>query len=72
MRFRNKVAIVTGAGNGIGLAIARTLAAEGASLVVADINAEAGERAAAALATAGGQALAVPTEIGRESCRERV
>jgi NAD(P)-dependent dehydrogenase (short-subunit alcohol dehydrogenase family) len=67
MRFRNKVAIVTGAGNGIGLAIARALAAEGASLVVADINAEAGERAAAALATAGGQALAVPTDVADEN-----
>jgi glucose 1-dehydrogenase len=67
MRFTNKVAIVTGAGNGIGLTIARTLAAEGASLVVADINAEAGERAAAALATVGGQALAVPTDVADEN-----
>jgi 3-oxoacyl-[acyl-carrier protein] reductase len=66
MRFAKKVAIVTGAGNGIGLAIARAFAAEGASLVIADINAVAGERAAAALADTGGQALAVPTDVSDE------
>ncbi|MFB9312993.1 SDR family oxidoreductase [Nocardioides plantarum] len=46
-RFAGKVAVVTGAAQGIGEAYARALAAEGASVVVADISVEAGERVAA-------------------------
>lgn len=67
MRFMDKVAVVTGAGNGIGLDIARAFAAEGAHVVVADINAAAGAHAAAALASAGGRAMAVPTDVSDES-----
>jgi 3-oxoacyl-[acyl-carrier protein] reductase len=47
MRFTDKVAVVTGAAQGIGEAYARALAAEGASVVVADLNEEAGEKVAA-------------------------
>jgi NAD(P)-dependent dehydrogenase (short-subunit alcohol dehydrogenase family) len=46
MRFEKRVAVVTGAAQGIGEAYARALAAEGASVVVADLNAEAGQRVA--------------------------
>jgi NAD(P)-dependent dehydrogenase (short-subunit alcohol dehydrogenase family) len=46
MRFKDKVVVVTGAAQGIGEAYARALAAEGASVVVADLNAEAGEKVA--------------------------
>jgi NAD(P)-dependent dehydrogenase (short-subunit alcohol dehydrogenase family) len=46
-RLANKVAVVTGAGGGIGLATARRFAAEGATVVCADINADAGAKAAA-------------------------
>ncbi|MBO9521894.1 MAG: SDR family oxidoreductase [Nocardioidaceae bacterium] len=46
MRFTDKVAIVTGAAQGIGEAYARALAAEGASVVVADLNEDAGEKVA--------------------------
>ncbi|MFJ2887101.1 SDR family oxidoreductase [Streptomyces sp. NPDC087305] len=46
MRFQDKVAIVTGAGQGIGEDYARALAAEGAQVVVADINEEQGQRVA--------------------------
>ena len=47
MRFQDKVVIVTGAAQGIGEAYARALAAEGARVVVADLNDEAGEKVAA-------------------------
>ncbi|MCW2816745.1 MAG: short-chain dehydrogenase [Nocardioides sp.] len=47
MRFENKVAVVTGAAQGIGEAYARALAAQGASVVVADVNVESGEKVAA-------------------------
>jgi 3-oxoacyl-[acyl-carrier protein] reductase len=46
MRLRDKVAIVTGGGSGFGAGIARRFAAEGAKLVVNDINAEGGSRIA--------------------------
>jgi 3-oxoacyl-[acyl-carrier protein] reductase len=44
MRFRDKIAIVTGAGQGIGEAYARALAAEGAVVAVAEISEENGQR----------------------------
>src|SRR3954453_20476094 len=47
MRFKDKVVVVTGAAQGIGEAYARALAAEGASVVVADLNADAGAKVAA-------------------------
>jgi NAD(P)-dependent dehydrogenase (short-subunit alcohol dehydrogenase family) len=46
-RLEGRVAVVTGAGSGIGLASARRLAAEGARVVCADVNAESGAKAAA-------------------------
>ena len=51
-RLDGKVAIVTGAGSGVGEATARLMAAEGASVVVADINGAAAERVAGGLANA--------------------
>jgi 3-oxoacyl-[acyl-carrier protein] reductase len=46
MRLKNKLAIVTGAGSGFGAGIAKRFAEEGATVIVADINAQAGERVA--------------------------
>ncbi len=66
-RFEDKVAIVTGAGNGIGLAMAHAFAAEGARVVVADINEASGARAVAEIAAAGGQAISVPTDVADEA-----
>ena len=63
MRFDNKVAIVTGAAQGIGEAYARALAAEGASVVVADLNEESGNRVAKEIEAAGGTAMFVRTDV---------
>jgi 3-oxoacyl-[acyl-carrier protein] reductase len=67
MHFMNKVAIITGAGNGIGLGIAHAFAAEGAQVVIADISAEAGAHAAEEIAATGGRAVSVPTDVSDES-----
>src|SRR5215472_16049237 len=52
MRLKDKVAIITGAARGIGLAIAKRYVAEGARVTIADIDAAAGEAAARALSNA--------------------
>ncbi len=62
-RFANKTAIVTGAGNGIGKAIATRLAAEGASVVLADKEEDAARRVCEQIAAAGGNAAAVKVDI---------
>ena len=46
MRLQDKVAVITGAGSGFGEGMARRFAAEGAKVIVADINDEGGERVA--------------------------
>jgi NAD(P)-dependent dehydrogenase (short-subunit alcohol dehydrogenase family) len=62
-RHRGHVAIVTGAGSGVGRATATQLAAEGASVVVADIDLAAGERVAAAIRDAGNTAVARAVDV---------
>jgi NAD(P)-dependent dehydrogenase (short-subunit alcohol dehydrogenase family) len=62
-RLLGKVAIVTGAGQGIGAAIAQAFAAEGAAVVVAERNAETGAALAQALTEAGARALFVATDV---------
>jgi NAD(P)-dependent dehydrogenase (short-subunit alcohol dehydrogenase family) len=61
--FDGKVALVTGAASGIGLACAQTLAARGAAVMLADRSAQAGEQAARGIAQAGGQADFVAVEV---------
>jgi len=56
MRFDDKAVIVTGGGSGFGAAIAARFAREGASVLVADVNQENGERVAASIASEGGKA----------------
>ena len=62
-RFASKVAVVTGAAQGIGEAYARALAAEGAAVVVADLNEAAGQQVAAQIEADGGRALFVRTDV---------
>jgi 3-oxoacyl-[acyl-carrier protein] reductase len=65
MRLKDRVAVVTGAGSGIGAASALAMAREGARVIVADID-EAGARATvAAIEKDGGQALAVRADVSR-------
>lgn len=58
--FKGKVAIVTGAGQGIGFEIARQLAAEGAAVILNDIDAQLAEKAAQRITNAGGACMPVP------------
>lgn len=70
-RLADRVALVTGAGSGIGRASALRFAAEGARVVLADIDAERGEAAAEAVRAAGGDARFVRTDVTREASVER-
>ncbi len=63
MRLENKVAIVTGAASGFGEGIARRFAAEGAQVVLADLNDQAGQKIAADIETAGGTAAYVHADV---------
>jgi len=61
--FENKVALVTGAASGIGLATAKAFAQAGASVVLVDINGEAARAAAEALVGAGRQAIGIRCDV---------
>lgn len=62
--LEGKVAIVTGSGQGLGLAYAAELARQGASVVINDVNQEAADAAVASITEAGGQATAVVAPVG--------
>ena len=67
MLLAGKVAIVTGAAQGIGRACAERLAKEGAKVVLTDINADAGQRAAREIAAAGGTVQFVSCDVAKEA-----
>ncbi|MGW4468876.1 SDR family NAD(P)-dependent oxidoreductase [Nonomuraea sp. NPDC004354] len=66
-RFAGRVALVTGAGSGIGAACAARLAAEGASVGVADLRAAAARRTAAAIRARGGSAMSITCDVSDEA-----
>jgi NAD(P)-dependent dehydrogenase (short-subunit alcohol dehydrogenase family) len=70
-QFENKVAMVTGAGSGIGEAIARRMAEEGATVVVADVNEKAAREVAAAIEREGRTAAAVLQDVADPASVEK-
>jgi dihydroanticapsin dehydrogenase len=67
MQLQGKRAIITGAATGIGAVTARMFAQEGAGVVVADINEDAGQRTVEEIRAGGGEAHFVRTDVSKES-----
>lgn len=67
MRLKDKVALITGAGSGIGREAALLFAQEGAAVVVAEVAEAAGRETVAAIEGAGGRALFVKADVSREA-----
>ena len=76
MKLNNKLALITGAASGIGLATAQVFAEAGAHVVLADINKEKGEAATADIVDKGGEATYVELDVTDESsissCKDKV
>ena len=70
--FTDGVAVITGAGSGIGEALAHTAAASGMKVVLADIDAGRIERVCAEIGAAGGTALAIPTDVADPTALDRL
>jgi NAD(P)-dependent dehydrogenase (short-subunit alcohol dehydrogenase family) len=69
-RLQGKVALITGAGIGIGRATAELFAREGARVAIAEIDAASGEETAQRIAAGGGEAIAIPTDVREEAQME--
>jgi NAD(P)-dependent dehydrogenase (short-subunit alcohol dehydrogenase family) len=66
MKLTDQVAVVTGAGSGIGKAIALGMAKEGADIVIADVNEKTGGEVGEEVTSIGREALTIRTDVGRE------
>src|SRR6267143_899098 len=71
-RLKDKIAIVTGAGHGIGRAISQIYAEEGAAVFMCSMNLEAGEAAAAEFRRAGGDATFIQCDVSQPDQVTRV
>ena len=71
-RLDNKVAVVTGANSGVGAAIAKLFAAEGAKVVMTARREAALEEVSAEIQAAGGETLVVPTDISKDEDLDRI
>lgn len=71
-RLKDKVAIITGAASGMGLAGAQLFAREGAKVVMTDVSVDALETEAAAIEKSGGTVLALPLDVAKTSSWEEV
>jgi 3-oxoacyl-[acyl-carrier protein] reductase len=65
MRFQDKIAVVTGAASGFGAAIAKCFAAEGASVVVADVDEAGGKEITASICESGGAAIFARVDVSQ-------
>lgn len=72
MRLQDKVAVITGAGSGIGLAMARLFAAEGARVVAGDWNVERLDEAVASIRESGGAITGAPGDISDQAVAEHL
>lgn len=72
MRFQNKIAVVTGGGGGIGSAICKRLASEGATVVVTDANEAGAKQVAGEIIAAGGKADALQADISKAAECQRL
>jgi NAD(P)-dependent dehydrogenase (short-subunit alcohol dehydrogenase family) len=66
MRFSEKVCVVSGAGSGIGKAVAKQFAREGGKVVIVDLNQEHGDRSVQEIAAANGEAVFAKCNVGDE------
>ena len=72
MNLNQKIAIVTGGASGFGAAIAQRMALAGASVMVADLNAEGAQRIAESIRAAGGQASSVVADVSDRASFENM
>jgi NAD(P)-dependent dehydrogenase (short-subunit alcohol dehydrogenase family) len=72
MRVKDKVAIITGSGSGIGRATAQLFAEEGAKVVVADINLEGANETVRLIRETGGEAVSVEGDVSKETGAQKI